>query len=65
MRNEVYVKYPIVDTAPRRDQLPALKDPKEKLNIWALLKDCIGQDLTKIALPGKNFHILKPQSLYK
>jgi hypothetical protein len=32
--------FPIIDTAPTRDVLPALKDPKETLNIWALIKDC-------------------------
>lgn len=35
-----------------RTQLPCFKDPNEKLRIFSVLKDMVGKDLTKIALPG-------------
>jgi hypothetical protein len=34
-----------------RNQLPRFQDPKEKLNIWKLLKDMVGKDLTRFAVP--------------
>jgi len=34
-----------------RDTLPEKKDPNEKLNIFNLLRDAIGKDLTKFAVP--------------
>lgn len=34
-----------------RAQLPPLKGPKEKLNIWGILKDSVGKDLSKISIP--------------
>ena len=37
---------------PIRNRLPALKDPNEKFSVWSLIKDCIGKDLSKIAVPG-------------
>ncbi len=36
-----------------RTKLPAMKDPKEKINILSVLKDAIGKDLTRFAVPGK------------
>ena len=35
-----------------RKTLPCFKDPNEKLRIFSVLKDMMGQDLTKISLPG-------------
>jgi hypothetical protein len=35
--------------------LPAKRDPNESLNIWSLLKDAIGKDLTKFAVPGNYY----------
>ena len=34
-----------------RDKLPWFKDPSLKAGLWAILKDNIGKDLSKIALP--------------
>ncbi len=36
---------------PTREVLPVLKDPNFKISTWALIKDLIGQDLTKISFP--------------
>lgn len=46
-----FQKYPVETTDLERNGLPAKKDPNEKLNVWELIKDCIGKDLTRIALP--------------
>lgn len=35
----------------QRPELPWLKDPGMKAGLWAMLKDNIGKDLTRIALP--------------
>ena len=35
-----------------RDTLLRTKDPKEKLNIFALIRDLIGKDLSKFSVPG-------------
>ena len=50
LNNPVFQKYPVLTNEPRA-QLPVLKDPNEKLDIWTLLKDCIGEDLSRITLP--------------
>ena len=34
-----------------RDQLPWFKDPNVKVSIWAILKDSIGKDISKISVP--------------
>ena len=34
-----------------REELPWLKDPKIKLSIWAVIKDSIGKDMSKITVP--------------
>ena len=34
-----------------RSTLPYLKPPKQKINLWSVLKNSIGKDLTKITLP--------------
>ena len=34
-----------------RKQLPWLKDPSLKSGLWAILKDNIGKDMSRIALP--------------
>jgi hypothetical protein len=31
--------------------LPHLRDPKMKVSIWAVLKDCVKKDLSKISMP--------------
>ena len=35
-----------------REKLPVFKSPDEKVNVWAVIKDCIGKDLTKFSVPG-------------
>lgn len=35
----------------RRTSLPPLKGPREKLNVFNILKDSIGKDLSKISIP--------------
>lgn len=52
LRNEVFVKYPVVTNEKTRSQLPFLIDPKKKIDIIKLIKDSIGKDLTKIAMPA-------------
>lgn len=34
-----------------RDVLPWLKDPNAKISIWAILKDNIGKDISRISVP--------------
>jgi len=34
-----------------RDRLPHLRDPNEKINIWKVVKESIGQELSKITVP--------------
>ena len=36
---------------PYRDKLPVTKNPNQKINIWKVLKDTIGKDLSKMAVP--------------
>ena len=34
-----------------RDELPWLKDPSLKISIWAIMKDSIGKDVSKLTVP--------------
>lgn len=34
-----------------REVLPTFKDPKKKPSIWTIIKDSIGKDFTKMAVP--------------
>lgn len=34
-----------------REQLPWLKDPNAKVSIWAIIKDSVGKDLSKMSVP--------------
>jgi len=40
-----------LDNRPFRKCLPVLRNPKQKINIWRIIKDSIGQELSKIAVP--------------
>jgi hypothetical protein len=40
-----------VDEPLERDVLPWLKDPNAKISIWAILKDNIGKDISRISVP--------------
>lgn len=35
----------------QRDELPWLKDPNTKISLWAIIKDNIGKDLSKVSVP--------------
>lgn len=39
------------DEMPVRDQLEGIKDHTKKFSIWGLIRDNIGQDLTRVTLP--------------
>lgn len=39
------------DDYPTRDQLEGVKDHTKKFSLWGLIKDNIGQDLTRVTLP--------------
>jgi hypothetical protein len=34
-----------------RFELPWLKDPNSKVSIWAIIKDSIGKDISKLSVP--------------
>lgn len=34
-----------------REELPYLKDPNAKVSIWAIIKDSIGKDISKLSVP--------------
>jgi hypothetical protein len=34
-----------------RKELPWFKDPNVKLGLWAIVKDNLGKDMTRIAVP--------------
>ena len=37
----------------RRTKLPVFKDPNEKISIFKIIAECIGKDLSRMAVPGK------------
>ena len=39
------------DEPAEREFLPWLKDPNAKVSIWAIIKDSIGKDISKISVP--------------
>jgi len=51
-QNPVFKKFPILKES-ARERMPYFIDPKQKFNIWSVLKDLIGKDLTKLTVPGK------------
>ena len=51
LEGKVFQKYPVNTKEPIRNELPAHVDPKEKLKIMKLVKDLVGKDITKVALP--------------
>jgi hypothetical protein len=34
-----------------RDELPWLKDPNAGISVWAIIKDSIGKDISKLSVP--------------
>lgn len=43
----------------RRNQLPAPMISRENISLWSILKNCIGKDMTRIAMP---IHFNEPLS---
>ena len=50
-----------VTTDVYRNKLPRIQDPNENIHIWSLIKNLIGKDLSKIAVPGINNVIFEVQ----
>ena len=49
---EVFKKYPILEDQPKiRRKLPAYRDNSLHINAWAVIKENIGKDFTKISMP--------------
>ena len=46
-----YNKLATPEEPANRSQLPWLKDPSVKMGLWAIIKDNIGKDLSKLAVP--------------
>ena len=44
---DAYIKYE------GRSQLPVVKDPNDTVSMWGILKNAIGKDLSKFAMPVK------------
>jgi hypothetical protein len=50
--NTVFNQYPVKNLPSNiRSQMPVLRDPNIKINVWAILKENIGKELSKIAMP--------------
>lgn len=50
--NEVFKKFPIENGMPAsRERLPAFKNPNDPFPIWKIIKNFIGKNLAKVALP--------------
>ena len=58
--NEAFKLFPVKDSKQNREQLPVLRDPRVKLDIWGILKNNIGKDLSQMTLP---VHFNEPLSL--
>ena len=44
-------KCQIQDVFEERLTLPHQRPPKLKISVWSILKNCIGQDLSRISMP--------------
>lgn len=49
--NSVLLTEPPMSNMPYRKNLPFLRDPNKKYNIWKVVKDSIGKELSKMAVP--------------
>ena len=36
---------------PRRERLPAPKQHEKSVSLWAIIKECVGKDLSRVCLP--------------
>lgn len=48
--NAVFLAFPVAETAAQRARMPVARGPA-KLDVWSLLKNNIGQDLSRITMP--------------
>ena len=49
--NEIY-RTILISKDKKRFNLPFFRDPSEKFNIWSIVKDSVGKDASKMAVPG-------------
>lgn len=49
--NPAFIKYKIDDGIAKRKKMPVFRDPDIAINVWQLLKQNLGKDLSKITLP--------------
>lgn len=49
--NQVFNLFPVTEKESSREKLPSLRDPTVKINVWGILKENIGKDLSKMAMP--------------
>lgn len=50
--NSSFLKFPIDEDAPYyRGTLPSGREKSKKISLWKILKNCVGKDLTRVALP--------------
>ena len=49
--NNAYLRYPAVEESPSREALPAMRDPTKKVNVWSILKENIGKDVSRMSMP--------------
>ena len=50
-QNQVFKKYPVVDENTSRETLPKKVDTSTLAGLWDVLKNAVGQDLSKITMP--------------
>ena len=58
--NPAFTKFEIPDGPAKRDRLPVFRDPNIAINVWDILKQNLGKDLTKITMP---VYLNEPQSM--
>ncbi len=52
MKNEVFQNFPVHRGITKtRQEMPVLRDNKVRLNVWTILKENIGKELTRITMP--------------
>ena len=52
LRRESFLKFPVKSKKYLRKELPAERDPNLKPNLFKIIKDAIGKDITKMTLPA-------------
>lgn len=58
--NPAFTKYEIPDGPAKRDKMPVFRDPNISINVWEILKQNLGKDLSKITMP---VYLNEPQSM--